>query len=256
VSERAVEHEAAAAERSAPAAAPIAGPTAAAVERLQQTAGNAAVSRLLQRDETAEWFEGGLFGGEASELGLKDNIISAFSIMIRGPWSDPDLTDLKAALALLNADELKWVSGTEFVRVSSIPARPDDDALTEVTGDGSSKKVQCADFLFGREAGKSGGRTAHGVALGTYGITHECGHVIHYHDALYTVVAARWKPIYDRLKKNGIKISSEPKGNPANYNADEVLAEAFARFRTDSAGLKAADAGAHGFFSAGSHLKK
>jgi hypothetical protein len=70
------------------------------------------------------------------------------------------------------------------------------------------------------------------------------------------VVAARWKPIYDRLKKNDIKISSEPKGNPAKFDADEVLAEAFARFRIDSAGLKSADAGAHGFFSAGSHLKK
>ena len=156
----------------------------------------------------------------------------------------------------MTSGELKWVSGTEFVRVGSIAGRPDDDALTEVVGDGSSKKVQCADFLFGRLAGKSGGRTAHGVALGAHGITHECGHVIHYHDDLYTVVAARWKPIYDRLKKNDIKVSSEPKGNPANFNADEVLAEAFARFHSDAAGLKAADAGAHGFFSGGSHLKK
>ena len=100
------------------------------------------------------------------------------------------------------------------------------------------------------------GRTAHGVQLGAYGITHECGHVIHYHDELYESVAARWKPIYERLKKNDITISSEPKGNPAKYNADELLAEGFARFRTDSAGLKSADAGAHGFFNGGSHLKK
>ncbi|HEY8193316.1 MAG TPA: hypothetical protein VIF36_05265 [Gaiellaceae bacterium] len=253
MSERAVEHEAPAAERSAPAAAlRPAGSTVAAVERLQQTAGNAAVSRLLQRDETAEWF----YSGDVVELALKDDITSKFSVSIRGPWSDPDLADLQAALALLTSGELKWVSGTEFVRVGSIAGRPDDDALTEVVGDGSSKKVQCADFLFGREAGKSGGRTAHGVALGTHGIVHECGHVIHFHDDLYAVVAARWKPIYDRLKKNDVKVSSEPKGNPAKFNADELLAEAFARFHTDAAGLKAADAGAHGFFSGGSHLKK
>ena len=90
--------------------------------------------RLLQRDETAEWYEGGLFGGEAVELGLKEDITSKFTVSIRGPWSDPDLTDLQAALALLTAAELKWVSGTEFVRVGSIAGRPDDDALTEVVG--------------------------------------------------------------------------------------------------------------------------
>ena len=252
MSERAVEREAPTAEPSRVEVGVVDSPHDRVLE-VARHAGNAAVARLLQRDE-AEWVSP--WASDVVELGLRDEISSSFSVSIRGPWSDPDLTDLKAALALLSAAELKWVSGTEFVRVGSIPGRPDDDALTEVTGDGSSKKVQCADFLFGREAGKSGGRTAHGVALGTYGITHECGHVIHYQDDLYTVVAARWKPIYDRLKKNDIKISSEPKGNPAKFDADEVLAEAFARFRIDSAGLKSADAGAHGFFSAGSHLKK
>jgi hypothetical protein len=255
VSERAVEQETPAPERSTTSATPTAGPVAE-VERLQRAAGNAAVARLLQRDVTAEWYEGGLLGGEAVELGVKDDIVSKFTVTIRGPWSDPDLADLQAALALLTAAELKWVSGTDFVRVGSIAGRPDDDALTEVVGDGSSKKVQCADFLFGREAGKSGGRTAHGVALGTHGIVHECGHVIHYHDDLYTAVAGRWKPIYDRLKKSDTKVSTEPKGNPANFNADEVLAEAFARFHTDASGLKTIDAGTHAFFSGGSHLKK
>jgi hypothetical protein len=251
VSEHAVEREVAAPERSKVDA----GAPAAAHERILEVArhaGNAAVARLLQRDD-AEWVSP---ASDVVELGLKDDITSSFSVSVRGSWSDPDLTDLKTALGLLSAGELKWVKGTEFVRVGSIAARPDDDALTEVVGDGSSKKVQCADLLFGREAGKSGGRTAHGVQLGAYGITHECGHVIHYHDELYESVVARWKPIYDRLKKNDIKISSEPKGNPAKYNADELLAEGFARFRTDSAGLKSADAGAHGFFSGGSHLKK
>jgi hypothetical protein len=252
VSERAVEREGAAPDR--PKADAVAVETAhAQILEVARHAGNAAVARLLQRDE-AEWVSP--WASDAVELGLKDDITSSFSVSIRGPWSDPDLTDLKTALGLLGAGELKWVKGTEFVRVGSIAGRPDDDALTEVVGDGSSKKVQCADYLFGREAGKSGGRKAHGVQLGAYGITHECGHVMHFHDELYEAVAARWKPIYDRLKKNDIKISSEPKGNPAKYNADELLAEGFARFRCDSAGLKSADAGAHGFYSGGGHLKK
>ena len=131
MSERAAEHEAPAPERSAPAAAPIAGTVVAEVERLQRAAGNAAVARLLQRDE-AEWSEGGLFGGgEAIALGVKEDITSKFTVTIRGPWSDPDLADLQAALALLTSGELKWVSGTDFVRVGLIAGRPDDDALTE-----------------------------------------------------------------------------------------------------------------------------
>jgi hypothetical protein len=251
VSERVAESTAPAAPQAARARPEVALPGADRILDVARHAGNAAVARLLQRDESAEWLS-----PEAVELGLKDDITSAFSVSIRGPWSDPDLADLKAALGLLSAAELKWVSGTEFVRVASIAGQPDADALTTVVGDGSSKKVQCADLLFGREAGKSGGRTAHGVQLGAYGITHECGHVIHYHDALYEAVAGRWKPIYDRLKKNDVKISSEPKGNPAKYDADELLAEGFARFRTDAAGLKSADAGAHAFYSGGSHLKK
>jgi hypothetical protein len=252
VSERAVEREGAAPERSTADAVAVDAPRERLLE-VARHAGNAAVARLLQRDD-AEWVSPG--SSDVVELGLKDDVTSAYSVTVRGSWSDPDLTDLKSALASLSSGELKWVKGTEFVRVASIAGQPDADALTTVVGDGSSKKVQCADLLFGREAGKSGGRTAHGVQLGAYGITHECGHVIHYHDDLYEAVKGRWKPIYDRLKKNGTKISSEPKGNPADYDADELLAEGFARFRMDADGLKSADAGAHGFFSGGSHLKK
>jgi hypothetical protein len=252
VSEHAVEREAAAAERSKADTGAVDAPHERLLE-VARHAGNAAVARLLERDD-AEWFSPG--STEVVELGIKDDITSSFSVTIRGSWSDPDLTDLKTALGLLASGELKWVKGTEFVRVASIAGQPDADALTTVVGDGSSKKVQCADLLFGREAGKSGGRTAHGVQLGAYGITHECGHVIHYHDDLYEGVKGRWKPIYDRLKKNDVKISSEPKGNPANYDADELLAEGFARFKSDAAGLKTADAGAHGFYAGGGHLKK
>jgi hypothetical protein len=252
VSERAVEHDALTAE---PSRTPmqVADSPQQHVLRIARHVGNAAVARLLQRDD-AEWVSP--WAGDVVELGLKDDITSTYSVSIRGSWSDPDLTDLKAALALLSTGELKWVTGTEFVRVSSIAGQPDTDALTTVVGDGSSKKVQCADLLFGREAGKEGGRSAHGVKLGTYGITHECGHVIHYHDDLYEAVVGRWKPIYDRLKKAGTKLTNEPKGDPANYNADEVLADAFARYRCDAAGLKTADAGAHAFFAGDSHVKK
>jgi hypothetical protein len=252
VSERAVEHDAATAEPSRADANVVESPQEL-MRELARHAGNAAVARLLQRDD-AEWVSP--WASDVVALGLKDDITSTYSVSIRGSWSDPDLTDLKAALALLSTAEMKWVSGTEFVRVASIAGQPDVDALTSVVGDGSSKKVQCADLLFGREAGKEGGRTAHGVKLGAYGITHECGHVIHYHDDLYSAVAGRWKPIYDRLKKSDTKISSEPKGDPAKFDADELLAEAFARFHCDASGLKSADAGAHAFFSGGSHLKK
>jgi hypothetical protein len=255
VSERAVEHEAPAAERSASAAAPIAGPAAAAVvERLQRTAGNAAVARLLQRDETAEWYEGGLFGAETIELGVKDDISSKFSVKIRGAWSDPDLSDLQGALGLLTAAEAKLVKDTVFVRVADLASG--DAALATVSSDGSSKKVEAADILFGREAGKSGGITVYGHPLATHGLAHECGHVIHYQDPYYENTNAVWKPIYARLAKAGTKISSQPRGDPAKEkNPDEMLAEAFARFHTDPDGLKTADTATHSLFATGKHVK-
>jgi hypothetical protein len=252
VSERAAEREPGSAERPERAEPAIFASPASVVERMQRTAGNAAVARLLQRDDVETWVPPGY--GEAFEAALKDEITSKFTVTISGAWSDPDLTDLKAALGLLTSTELSRVSGTRFVRVAALP-NPDDDALTEVASDGSSKKVSAADTLFGREPGKSGGRTVYGQSLGAHGLVHECGHVIHFPDASYEPVLKLWKPIYDRLKKAGTKISSEPKGNPAKYVDYEVLAEAFARFHTDPTGLKSDDAGTHDFFSSGKHLK-
>lgn len=249
MSERAVESEAAAPEpaRLQPG---IAEPAHARLLEVARHAGNAAVARLLQRDET-EWVSP--WAGEAIELGLKDEIQSKYSLKIRGPWSDPDLEDLKKALEVLSGTEQERVKSVEVIRVDSIAGDPGADALTKLHDDGTIT-IHCADYLFGREAGKSGGRTVYGHQLGAYGITHEFGHAIHFPN--YDAVAKPWQPIYDRLKKNGTKISSEPKGDPSKHPDFELLAEGFARFRTDSAGLKSADAGTHAFFSGGSHLKK
>jgi hypothetical protein len=248
VSERAVEHEAATPERSA---TPAPTPSAPAFLELARHAGNAAVARLLQRDVETEWVDP--WASDVVELGLKDDITSTYSVKIRGPWSDPDLEDLKKALEVLSATERERVKNVEMIRIASIPGDPGADALTKTHEDGSIT-IHCADFLFGREAGKGGGRTVYGVKLGAYGITHEFGHAIHFPN--YDAVAKPWQPIYDRLKKNGTKISSEPKGNPANHPDYELLAEGFARFRIDPEGLKTADAGTHGFYAAGGHLKK
>lgn len=249
MSERAVERETTASDRTATSAP--ARPSGPAILELARHAGNAAVARLLQRDETAEWVDP--WAGELVELGLKDDITSKYSVKIRGSWSDPDLEDLKKALEVLSSTEQGRVKDVEMIRVASIPADPDSDALTKQREDGTIT-IQCADYLFGREAGKSGGRTVYGVQLGAYGITHEFGHAIHFPN--YDAVAKPWQPIYDRLKKSGTKISSEPKGDPSKHPDFELLAEGFARFRIDPDGLKKADAGTHGFFAGGGHLKK
>jgi hypothetical protein len=248
VGERAVEHEAATPGRSA---SPAPAPSPPAFLELARHAGNAAVARLLQRDETAEWVDP--WASEFVELGLKDEIQTKYSVKIRGPWSDPDLEDLKKALELLSGTEQERVKNVEMIRVASIPRDPGADALTKQHDDGTIT-IQCADFLFGREAGKSGGRTVYGHQLGAYGITHEFGHAIHFPN--YDAVAKPWQPIYERLKKSGTKISSEPKGDPSQHPDYELLAEGFARFRIDPEGLKKADAGVHAFYSAGGHLKR
>jgi hypothetical protein len=248
MSERAAEREPESPARPAPAE--VANSPHVGMLELARHAGNAAFVRALQRDE-AEWVSP--WADEAVELGLKDDIQSKYSVKIRGPWSDPDLEDLKKALELLSATEQERVKDVQMVRVASIPGDPGADALTTQHEDGTIS-IQCADYLFGREAGKSGGRTVYGHKLGAYGITHEFGHAIHFPN--YDAVAKPWRPIYDRLKKSGTKISSEPKGDPSKHPDFELLAEGFARFRIDPEGLKTADAGVHAFFSGGGHLKK
>jgi hypothetical protein len=183
---------------------------------------------------------------------LRSEIEHEFSIVIvdgSEDWSLSDVRDLQQGLKSLGGAELRPVAGTRFIRVGAT-ADPDADAITRV--EGTDKRVQLGDGVFGRRAGAEGGLTVYGGSVGIHGIVHECGHVIEFQNN--RAAGSAWQAIYNRLRRNQTKISSEPKGDPTKQPADEVFAEAFARFHTDPGGLKTTDAATHAFFKGGRHL--
>ena len=334
MSDRAVEHEAEGGERAGsplPEAAPAVSPGMQMLSMLQRTAGNAAVTRLLQRqasedqrlteaaraavqrgrtadwraaavdilnsivrrhfpseqsrlagsaydenlipvrlrptdgkvtlvagDTIVRWVRNGYMSHAVQEVGLAftlDRLARENSIEIRdgssgqrGRWSVHDVADLEAALKLLTSDERARLSGFVFIRRDDLAA---GDALTTV--EGNKKRIEMADFAFGREALKGGGMNVYGGPVGVHAIIHECGHGIEFQT---TAVLPLWQPIYASLKAKGTKISNQPRGNPATQPDFEVLAEAFARFHTDQGGLQAADAASANFFAQKKHMRR
>lgn len=183
---------------------------------------------------------------------LRSDIEHQFRVAIADgseDWSLSDTRDLQSALNMLSAAELKFVVDTRFMRVSVTPDQ-DADALTRV--EGSDKRVWVSDIAFGRKPGDVAGITVYGGSTGRYAIIHECGHVIDFQNDRSE--GRSWKAIDAHLRKEGIKVSSEPKGDPAKQPAVELFAEAFARFHVDPAGLKADDEKTYAFFNNRSHL--
>jgi hypothetical protein len=88
-----------------------------------------------------------------------------------------------------------------------------------------------------------------------HAIVHEVGHVLDFTaDEAGRGFLAAWAPHYRRLAAAGTRVSSEPKGDPATNPDFELLAEAFARFKSDPDGLRSADAQVAAFFAAGTHV--
>ena len=88
-------------------------------------------------------------------------------------WSLADVQDLRDALDLLTAAERPSLRGFRIIRESAL-RDPSMDALTTV--DGRNNRIQVADLLFGRLAGKATGMAVFGRPAGVHGIVHEFGH--------------------------------------------------------------------------------
>jgi len=255
-----------------------------AVLALQRAAGNAAVTRLLQRQPWEPEADPGIrlldypnlfSGNEAEELQAKPGndapatpaqrqaAETASNITLRDgdtPWTRFDLIDLGAAMGALGG-ELPVVSGVVFQRFTT------EAAKTAVLG-GSSAAAAAQTFVrsptdriiaiwnqaFDHPTSSGGvrftGKTVHGVNQGVYCLVHEVGHLI---EIPRQAMIERYKPVEAADKAKNGEVSTQPQAK--NADVRERFAEAYARFKVDSADLKTGHPGIHAFFTAGSHMR-
>jgi len=238
---------------------------AEAVRGVQPVRGDGGL-RLIASDTVVRWVANGFLEHLVADLSAafrRDALEQAHNKMriVDGNehWSSHDVEDLEAAFGFLTNDErtrLREFQEFRIVRRVMIP-EPDpdkDDPDARTSASTARCEMLVADGLFKREAGASGGSPIYGRPAGVHGIVHELGHAIE--APRRDVVLRDWIRIYNRLVLERKRISSEPKGNPNRHPNFEVLAEAFARYHTDAAGLQADDRESYDFFAHGKHLLK